>query len=66
MPNSWEKPDFQAIEVNGECTAYAGAKADWQTKAGGLGAPGQVPVAFVPAAHPWPGEGPQGEETPDR
>jgi hypothetical protein len=66
MSKKWQRPDFQEIEVNGECTAYAGAKADWGTKVEGIEAPGQVPVGLLPTTCPCPGEAPQEEKTPDR
>ena len=46
MSSSWETPDFEEIDVGGECAAYAGAKTDGETAAGS--GPGAAPL--VPAA----------------
>ena len=65
MDNRWEKPDFSEIEVNGECTAYAGAKTDWETKAGRVGATGQSHVALAGALRRGPGQATLTDNTAD-
>jgi hypothetical protein len=55
MQDRWEKPDFQCVEVNGECTAYAGAKTDWPANATG-GAPATSVVVALAAGATAPGE----------
>jgi coenzyme PQQ precursor peptide PqqA len=45
MSSIWETPDFEEIDVGGECTAYAGAKTDGETAGAGPGAAPVVPAA---------------------
>jgi coenzyme PQQ precursor peptide PqqA len=44
MSSSWETPDFEEIDVGGECTAYAGATTDGETTAGAE--PGAAPALW--------------------
>ena len=46
MNDSWHKPDFEEVAVNGECTAYSGAVG----RPDDGGGAGQSAVVALPAA----------------
>lgn len=55
--NQWSKPIFEEFDVNGECTAYAGAqRADTlarEQRAGGLAAARRSAIASEWPAERW-------------
>jgi hypothetical protein len=48
MREEWVRPDFQAIEVGRECTAYAGAASDDEPGRGGPAGDAAARVARPP------------------
>ena len=57
MTGTWTKPSFEEFDVNGECTAYAGAVRAEALPSGAVPAPRPATSPDVRAASPDPVRG---------